>query len=61
MFLGVFAQPDEPIYGRLSPSYVICFTVYPCRIRNSKRHAAMPARPSRDDTKRRNKGASKSA
>ena len=54
MFLGVFAQPDEPIYGRLSP-YILCLTAYPCRIRNSKRHAAMP------DTKKGHKGASKSA
>ena len=50
MFLGVFAQLDKPIYGRLSP-YVLCFTAYPCRIRNGKRHA---------DTKRGHKGANKS-
>ena len=54
MLLGVFAQPDEPIYGRLSP-YILCLTAFPCRIRNSKRHAAMP------DTKRGHKGASKTA
>ncbi len=47
-------QPNESIYGRLSP-YVLCSTAYPCRIRNGKRHAAMP------DTRRGHKGASKSA